>query len=76
MKFRFTIFLSLLALSCFAQQEIKIEDAKNHIGDSVKICARIYGGKYLPNVKGQPTLLNIGGQLSRCSHDYRVCGVK
>ena len=41
--------------------EIKIEDAKNHVGDSVKICSKVYGGKYLPNVKGMPTFLNLGG---------------
>jgi hypothetical protein len=26
-----------LSTSAFAQKEIKIEDAKNHVGDSVKI---------------------------------------
>ena len=55
------IFFCLSALVSFAQQQIKIEDAKQHIGDSVKICGRIYGGKYMPNVKGQPTLLDMGG---------------
>ena len=55
-----TIFC-LTTLSSFAQQEIKIDDAKNHVGDSVKICTKIYGGKYLENSKGTPTFLNAGG---------------
>lgn len=44
-----------------AQQQIKIEDAKNHAGDSVKICTKISGGKFLENANGTPTFLNAGG---------------
>lgn len=50
----------LLSASVFAQREIKIEDAKNHIGDSVKICTKIFGGKCLESSKGTPTFLNAG----------------
>lgn len=41
--------------------QIKIEDAGNHAGDSVKICNKIYGGKYLEGAKNSPTFLNVGG---------------
>jgi hypothetical protein len=51
----------LLTICAFAQLEIKIEDAKNHVGDSVKICTKIFGGKYLESAKGTPTFLNAGG---------------
>ena len=44
-----------------AQQEILVEDAAKHVGDSVKICTKIYGGVYLERSKGTPTLLNAGG---------------
>jgi len=53
-----TIFC-LSAISSFAQTEIKIDDAKNHVGDIVKICTKIYGGKFLE--KDTLTLLNAGG---------------
>ena len=33
----------------------------NHVGDTVKICTKIYGGKFLENTKGTPTFLNAGG---------------
>jgi len=33
----------------------------SHVGDSVKICSKIYGGKYLEQTKGSPTFLNVGG---------------
>ena len=51
----------LICFSSFAQKEIKVNDAKNHVGDSVKICTKIYGGKFLENTKGTPTFLNAGG---------------
>src|SRR5437773_271730 len=57
------IFAGFTAVS-FAQEEIKIEDAKSHIGDSIKIFSKIYGGKYLKAEKGSPTFLNLGGPFS------------
>jgi micrococcal nuclease len=44
-----------------AQQQIKIEDAPSHEGDSVTICSKVYGGKYFANAKSAITLLNVGG---------------
>lgn len=43
-----------------AQQEIKMEDLSKHIGDSVTVCTKIYGGIFLDRSKGTPTLLNAG----------------
>ena len=57
--------LLLIGLFCtiasFAQTEIKLEDISKHIGDSVKVCAKIYGGIFLERVKDTPTFLNVGG---------------
>ena len=44
----------------FAQQEIKLEEVRNHIGDSVKLMAKIYGGKYFETANNAPTLLDVG----------------
>lgn len=52
----------LLSLLTHAQQEIKIEDAAKHEGDSVKICTKIFGAKYFEGSKGSPTLLNAGAK--------------
>lgn len=60
LKFIFSIAITFLSFQAFAQQEIKLEEIKDHIGDSVKIMAKIYGGKFLENVKGTPTFLNVG----------------
>lgn len=43
------------------QNEIKIDDVKNHVGETVKICTKIYGSKFLETAKGTPTFLNVGG---------------
>jgi hypothetical protein len=50
----------LFSLIASSQQEIKIEDVGKHVGDSVKVCTKIYGGIYLERSKGTPTLLNAG----------------
>src|SRR5438045_3818439 len=60
MKF-IVIFLIALNSAAFAQKEIKIDEAKDHIGDSVTICTKIFGGKFLEKSKGTPTFLNAGG---------------
>lgn len=46
----------------FAQQEIRIEDAAKHEGDSVKVCTKIFGARYLENMNRAPTLLNAGAK--------------
>jgi hypothetical protein len=55
------IFLIGFSFPAFAQKQIKIEEVKNHVGDSVTICTKIFGGKFLETAKGTPTFLNAGG---------------
>ena len=60
MKYLILSILTFITLTAFAQTEIKIEDVKNHIGDSVKLTAKIYGGKFIESAQGTPTFLNVG----------------
>lgn len=53
---------SLATTIACAQQEIKIEDAAKHEGDSVTICTKIFGGRYFENSNRAPTLLNAGAK--------------
>jgi len=62
MKQQVLAFISLLLSTvAFAQKEIKIEELDQHVGDSVTICTKIYGGIFLDRSKGAPTFLNAGG---------------
>lgn len=60
MKYLLIILFTAFTLTAFAQQEIKLEEVKNHIGDSVKLMAKIYGGKYFETANNAPTLLDVG----------------
>ncbi|KAA9037140.1 hypothetical protein FW778_17070 [Ginsengibacter hankyongi] len=64
MKVALLFILSLFTISTIAQTEIKLEDVKNHIGDSVRLQATIYVGKYLKPAKSSPTFLDVGGNYS------------
>ena len=51
---------SILCLHGNAQQKITLAEVNKHIGDSVIICGKISGGKFLDAAKNQPTFLNMG----------------
>ncbi len=61
MKQLLAVIALLLSTAALAQQEVKIEDLSQHVGDSVTVCTKIYGGIYLERSKGAPTFLNAGG---------------
>ncbi|HEY6062159.1 MAG TPA: hypothetical protein VIV35_01045 [Chitinophagaceae bacterium] len=50
-----------LLVTAQAQNPVTIDSLTQHIGDSVKVCTKIYGGIYLDRSNGTPTLLNAGG---------------
>ncbi|MEP7373967.1 MAG: hypothetical protein ABI675_11295 [Chitinophagaceae bacterium] len=54
------IAILLFSAVVHGQQEIKIEDVSKHVGDSVTVCTKIYGGIFLDRSKDTPTLLNVG----------------
>ena len=54
--------LFFLSSLIFAQQEINIEDAAKHEGDSVRICTKIFGARYFEKSNQAPTLLNAGAK--------------
>ena len=56
------ILLTFISLSSTAQKNINIEDASKYVNDSVIVCSKIYGGKFLENAKGSPTFLDVGAK--------------
>jgi hypothetical protein len=65
MKYLLVIVFIGLAFCTAAQQEIKLEEVRNHIGDSVKLRAKIYGAKYLETSANTPTFLDVGGHYPK-----------
>jgi DNA/RNA endonuclease YhcR with UshA esterase domain len=61
MKTILIVIFCFAEVAAFAQTQIKIEDAKINEGDSVKICNKIFSGKYLASAKDPVTLLDFGG---------------
>lgn len=57
-----SITILLAGICSYAQQEIKIEDAAKHEGDSVTICTKIFGARYFETSNRSPTLLNAGAK--------------
>jgi hypothetical protein len=63
MKKAFTVFAGLfLFFAAQAQKEISIDSLSQHVGDSVTVCTKIYGGIFLDRSKDSLTLLNAGGR--------------
>ncbi len=54
-------------LSCFliigyvgSAQSLSAEEASKRVGDSIKVCGKIFGGRFFETSAGCPTLLNMG----------------
>lgn len=43
-----------------AQQTYTPEEAAKHVGDSIKVCGKIFGGRFFETSNNAPTLLNMG----------------
>lgn len=54
------VILFLSGTPSFSQLRIQLEDVSKHIGDSVTVCGKMNGGRFLEKSKGGPTFLNLG----------------
>ncbi|TMI63655.1 MAG: DNA-binding protein [Bacteroidetes bacterium] len=52
--------LFLCLSSIYSQDTIKLEDAKNKVGDSVTVCGKVFNARFVSNATNEPTFLNIG----------------
>jgi hypothetical protein len=60
MKKIWTMACVLGSTQAFTQKQIDIADISKHMGDSVKICAQVFGGRFFEQSKNQQTLINVG----------------
>lgn len=65
MKKIFTLLTAGLLYTFYttAQTKVPIEEASKHIGETVTICDKVYGAKFLETSKTQPTFLDLGGNV-------------
>jgi len=62
MKKFFTIFLVLIIpITSTIGQKVSLQDVQTNIGQTVTVCGKIFGGRFVPNAVNTPTLLNMGG---------------
>ena len=54
-----SVLLSIFSVS--AQSKISLEEVPQHMGDSVTVCGKVFGTRFLENSNGRPTLINMGG---------------
>ena len=60
MKILIVVMFAVSTMTAFSQQEIKLDEVKNHVDDSVKVRGIIKGIRYLQSANGSPTFLNLG----------------
>ena len=60
MKKTFTLFCLLIACYFGSAQTLSPEEASKRVGDSIKVCGKIFGGRFFETSVGCPTLLNMG----------------
>ena len=60
MKIIFTLLLFTFSHSFVSAQTFTAEQAASKVGDSIKVCDKIFGGRFFETSKGSPILLNMG----------------
>ncbi|WP_207497245.1 hypothetical protein [Aridibaculum aurantiacum] len=55
----------LFSIPAFSQKTIAPEEVAKHIGDTVRVCGKIYSARYLETSNKQPTLLNMGDKFPK-----------
>ena len=48
-----------------AQKKVAASDVHNFVGDTVMVCGKIYGGRFLDYGNRKPTLLNMGAKFPK-----------
>jgi DNA/RNA endonuclease YhcR with UshA esterase domain len=60
MRSTFLILFLFLFAAANSQQVIKLEEVRQHIGDSVTVCGKVVDGYYSSGIENTPTFLNVG----------------
>jgi len=62
MKYVFVLLLCFVGrVDLHAQSAISLDSVKTHVGDSVRVCGKVFSTRFLESANGTPTLINVGG---------------
>lgn len=64
-KIIIAIALFIGLFSSLKAQNIKPDEAANHIGETVTVCGKIFGGKFFDRSESKITLLNMGAAFPK-----------
>lgn len=51
----------VVAFASYSQKPVGLKDVQNHVGDTVKVCGKMYSGVFVSTAEGTPTFLSMGG---------------
>ena len=54
--------LPVKSATVLTSSSISPGQAAQHIGETLSVCGQVFGGRYLDNANGQPTLINMGAE--------------
>lgn len=59
-KILFAFIVLLITAPVFSQTSFPAVEAAKHLGEKATICDKVFGGRFLENSNGKPTLINMG----------------
>jgi hypothetical protein len=69
----FTIFVFLITLTSYSQS-IPASEAGKNIGKKLTVCDKVYGGRYLENASGTPTVVAMGAAYPDNTFSFMILG--
>lgn len=75
-KICFALFALSFSTSIYCQKEIKVEEAKEFVGDTVKVCTKIFDTNYDEASKGSPTYLYTSSNQPAAALTFIIWGEK
>lgn len=64
------------SIACYSQKEIKVEDAKGNVGETVKVCTKIVNAVFDEDAKGSPTWLYATADTANPTLAFVIWGEK
>jgi micrococcal nuclease len=64
----------LMAFDMKAQSSIPATEASKNIGKKLTVCDKVFGGRFLENANGTPTLINMGDAYPNNPFSFVIFG--